>query len=144
VCFRREGLVGATPFPTVRFGAEELTFNYELTRAGGTFFFDPSIVIAHLNRTTLRAYLAHQHVLGVGSAMARRLVPLPGAVATRHPVLIPLLPLLRVGRVLGRVARRHPGELPKLIVLTPLLLVGYAVWAAGFWKGAHDPLDPRV
>jgi hypothetical protein len=104
VCFRREGLVGATPFPTVRFGAEELTFNFELTRAGGTFFFDPSIVIAHLNRTTLRAYLAHQHVLGVGSAMARRLVPLPGAVATRHPVLIPLLPLLRRPRVLGRVA----------------------------------------
>jgi GT2 family glycosyltransferase len=144
VCFRREALVGATPFPTVRFGAEELTFNYELTRAGGAFFFDPSIVIRHLNRTTLRAYLAHQHVLGVGSAMARRLVPLPGAVATRHPALIPFLPLLRVGRVLGRVARRHPRELPKVIALTPLLFVGYAVWAAGFWQGAHDPLDTRA
>lgn len=144
VCFRRDALAGVTPFPTVRFGAEELTFNYELTRAGGKFFFDPSIVVTHLNRTTLRAFLAHQRILGIGSAMARRLVPLPGAVVARHPVLIPFLPLLRVGRVLGRVARRHPAELPKLILLTPLLLVGYVVWAAGFWRGARDPLDART
>ncbi len=144
VCFRREALVGATPFPQVRFGAEELTFNYELTRAGGVFFFDPAITITHLNRTTLGAYLAHQHVLGVGSAMARRLVPLPGAIATRHPALIPLLPPLRVARVLARVARRHPRHLPTLLALVPLLLTGYAVWAAGFWKGTRGPLDARL
>jgi GT2 family glycosyltransferase len=144
VCFRRAALVGPSPFPTVRFGAEELTFNYELTRAGGRFFFDPSIVITHLNRTTLRAFLRHQRVLGTGSAMARRLVPLPGAVAARHRVLIPFLPFLRVGRVLGRIARRHPAELPKMLVLSPLLLFGYMVWAAGFWRGARGPLDART
>jgi GT2 family glycosyltransferase len=141
VCFRRSALAGATPFPTVRFGAEELTFNYELTRAGGMFFFDPAIVVTHLNRTGLRAFLAHQHTLGVGSAMARRLVPLSGAVATRHRALIPLLPALRVSRVLARVARRHPAELPRMIALSPLLLLGYAVWARGFWEGAGGPVD---
>jgi GT2 family glycosyltransferase len=146
VCFRRTALVGATPFPTVRFGAEELTFNYELTRAGGVFFFDPAIVVTHLNRTTLQAYLTHQRVLGMGSAMARRLVPLPGTVLIRHPALIPLLPLLRVSRLLSRVARRHPGELPKVLGLTPLLLLGYTIWAAGFWTGRREPLDvwPRA
>jgi GT2 family glycosyltransferase len=143
VCFRRSALVGATPFPTVRFGAEELTFNYELTRAGGVFFFDPAIVVTHLNRTTLGAFFAHQRVLGTGSAMARRLVPLPGGVAVRHPALIPLLTPLRLARVLGRVATRHPGELVRVLALSPLLLAGYAVWAGGFWKGARDPLDVR-
>lgn len=143
VCFRRTALVGSAPFPTVRFGAEELTFNYELTRAGGVFFFDPSIVITHVNRTTVRAFLAHQRILGIGSAMARRLVPLSGAVLIRHPALIPLLPALRLTRLLSRVARRHPGELPKVIGLAPLLLIGYAVWAAGFWRGSREPLDVR-
>jgi glycosyltransferase involved in cell wall biosynthesis len=141
VCFQRSALVGATPFPTVRFGAEELTFNYELTRAGGVFFFDSAIVVTHLNRTTVAAYLAHQRVLGMGSAMARRLVPLPGTVLIRHPALIPLLPLLRLIRVISRVARRHPDELPRVIGLTPLLLIGYVMWAAGFWKGSREPLD---
>lgn len=141
VCFQRTALVGATPFPTVRFGAEELTFNYELTRAGGVFFFDPSIVVTHLNRTTVEAYLAHQRVLGRGSAMARRLVPLPGTVLVRHPALIPLLPLLRLTRVISRVAGRHPDQLPRVIGLIPLLLIGYVTWAAGFWKGSREPLD---
>jgi GT2 family glycosyltransferase len=143
VCFRRTVLGGPTPFPTVRFGAEELTFNYELTRSGGRFFFDPTIVVTHLNRTSLRAFLAHQRVLGTGSAMARRLVPLPGGVAVRHPALIPLLAPLRLARVLGRVARRHPAELPRVVALSPLLLAGYAVWARGFWTGAHGPRDVR-
>jgi len=141
VCFRRTALVGATPFPTVRFGAEELTFNYELTRAGGVFFFDPSIVVTHLNRMTVHAYLAHQRTLGIGSAMARRLVPLSGTVLIRHPALIPFLPLLRMGRLISRVARRHPGELPKVLGLAPLLLIGYATWTAGFQKGRREPLD---
>ena len=143
VCFRRTALVGATPFPTVRFGAEELTFNYELTQAGHRFFFDPAIVVTHVNRTTLAAFLRHQRVLGTGSAMARRLVPLPGGVAVRHPALIPLLPPLRLGRLLERVARRHPRELPRVLALAPLLLYGYAVWATGFWSGTRGPIDPR-
>jgi GT2 family glycosyltransferase len=141
VCFRRSALVGSAPFPTVRFGAEELTFNYELRGAGGVFFFDPTIVVTHLNRTTLEAFLSHQRTLGMGSAMARRLVPLPGASIARRPLLIPLLPILRLVRLLERVARRHPGELLRVVALTPLFVLGYAVWGVGFWRGAHDPLD---
>ncbi len=143
VCFRRTALVGATPFPTVRFGAEELTFNYELTRAGGVFFFDPAIVVTHVNRTALNAYLRHQRILGIGSAMARRLVPLSGTVAVRHPVLIPLLVPWRLARVVARVAARHPADLPRVLLLAPWLLVGYAAWATGFWTGARDRLDVR-
>ncbi len=144
VCFRRTALLGAHPFPTVRFGAEELTFNYELTRRGGVFFFDPAIVVTHLNRTTLTAFFAHQRTLGTGSAMARRLAPLAGGVAVRHPGLIPLLVPLRFGRVFARVVRRHPRELPRVLMLAPLLLAGYAVWAVGFRAGAHAPLDARA
>jgi GT2 family glycosyltransferase len=142
VCFRRDALVGASPFPTVRFGAEELAFNYELGRRGGTFFFDPAIVVTHVNRTTWSAFTAHQRKLGAGSAMARRLVPLPGGVAVRHPSLIPLLPFLRLGRAWTRVAGRQPRDLPRVLALAPLMLAGYVAWAAGFRAGAREPLDP--
>ena len=141
VCFRRTALVGSTPFPTVRFGAEELTFNYELTRAGGRFFFDPTIVVTHLNRTTLGAFLSHQRTLGNGSAMARRLVPIPGASVVRRPYLIPLLPILRLVRLHGRAM--PPRELPRVLALMPLFVLGYTVWGLGFWRGAREPLDPR-
>lgn len=144
VCFRRRVLTGTAPFPAVRFGAEELTFNYELTRAGGVFYFDPAIRVTHLNRTTFAAFLAHQRTLGAGSAMARRLVPLAGTVATRRRVLIPFLVPLRIGRVLGRIARRHPRELPRALLLVPLLAAGYAAWAAGFAQGSREPLDIRT
>ncbi len=75
--------------------------------------------------------------------MARRLVPLPGGVAIRHPALIPLL-RCSASRVSSAASpRRHPGELVRVLALSPLLLAGYAVWAGGFWKGARDPLDVR-
>jgi GT2 family glycosyltransferase len=141
VCFRRESLLGPTPFPTVRFGAEELTFNYELRRAGGAFFFDPAVVVTHLNRTTWQAFAAHQRVLGMGSAMARRLVPLSGQLLIRHPALIALMPFFRVATLLGRATRAHPGELGRVLGLTPLLFAGYLHWARGFWQGTREPLD---
>jgi GT2 family glycosyltransferase len=144
VCFRRDALVGATPFPTVRFGAEELTFNYELGRAGGVFFFDPSVVVTHLNRTTWEAFTAHQRLLGMGSAMARRLVPLPGGQLVRHPTLIALMPLYRTATLLGRALRAEPAEMPRVLALTPLMFAGYVAWARGFRQGTREPLDART
>lgn len=143
VCFRRTALVGPTPFPPVRFGAEELTFNYELGRAGGVFFFEPAVVVTHLNRTTWQAFVTHQRVLGMGSAMARRLVPLAGTVLVRHPALIILLPFFRTATLLGRAARSHPRELGRVLGLVPLFFAGYVQWARGFWQGTRAPLDSR-
>jgi glycosyltransferase involved in cell wall biosynthesis len=140
VCFRRDALEGAAPFPAVRPCAEDLTFNYRLTQGGGTIYFDPAIVVTHLNRTRLRDYLAHQHALGAGSAAARRLVPLPGTVFVRHPTLAPLLPALRLAGTLSRVTRRHPSRLPVLLALLPILLPGYIAWTAGFLKGRREPV----
>ncbi len=141
VCFRRDALQGPTPFPEVRFGAEELAFNYQLGRAGGVFYFDPSVVVTHLNRTTWDAFTTHQRVLGLGSALARRMVPLPGGVLIRHPGLIALMPFYRTAALLGRVARAQPAALARVVAVSPLVLAGYVHWARGFRQGAREPLD---
>ncbi len=140
VCFRREALGGPAPFPAVRPCAEDLTFNYLLTQAGGTIYFDPLIVVTHLNRTGFHPYLAHQRTLGAGSAVARRLVPLAGRVCVRHPSLALFLPALRLGRTLARVARRHPGRTPIFLGVLPLLLLGYVAWTRGFLDGCREML----
>jgi hypothetical protein len=129
VCFRRTALVGAAPFPEVRFGAEELTFNYELTRAGGVFYFDPSIVVAHLNRTTLRAFFrapaGARHRLGDGAAAG----PTPRRGCRPAPSVISVLapPAFRARARTRRAPPPHRAA--KLILLSPLMLVGYVVWA---------------
>ena len=143
VCFRRDVLIGLAPFPEVRFGAEELTFHHRLVSSGAVIFFDPAIVVTHVNRTKLREYLAHQHALGIGSAVARRMVPLRGRVLISHRWLIPALPFLRFGRVLMRAGGQGPGAFARVLALMPLLLPGYAAWARGFWQGARIPLDEK-
>jgi len=143
-CFRREALDGPGPFPAIRSYAEDLTFNYLLTSAGGTIYFDPTIVVTHMNRTRLHEYLAHQRALGTGSAVSRRLVPLAGGVFVHHPSLVPLLPVVRLGRTLARVARRHPDRTLVFLTLLPLLLLGYVAWTRGFLDGRCEalPIDP--
>jgi len=144
VCFRRDALPTDGPFPALPPCAEDLTFNHLLTSAGGTIFFDAGIVVTHLNRTRAGAYLSHQYVLGAGSAVARRLVPLPGGLFLRQPLLAPVLPVVRLAGTLGRIARRHPARMPLVVALLPLLLAGYACWTAGFLHGRRVPLDPAL
>lgn len=141
VCFRREALPSGGPFPAVPPCAEDLTFNHRLTEAGAVIYFDASIVVTHRNRTDLRAYLAHQYVLGTGSAVARRLVPLRGRVFVQRPILTPLLPAVRLVGTLGRIARRHPASLPAVLALLPLLAAGYTAWTVGFLHGRRVALD---
>lgn len=137
ICFRRDALPLPDPFPLVPPAAEDLAFNHLLVRSGGTIYFDPGIIVTHVNRTSLRAYLVHQRVLGEGSAVARRLVPLAGRVFVRQPVMTPLLPFVRLAGTIVRVARRDPGHLPIVLVLLPLLLPGYAAWTSGFVAGCR-------
>jgi hypothetical protein len=144
VCFRRQALPGGAPFPAVRPCAEDLTFNHLLTTRGATMYFDPTIVVRHLNRTRLREFVAHQRELGAGSAVARRLVPLAGGVFVRHPALTVFLPAVRLIGTLARVTRRHPRELPMFLALLPLLLRGYVAWTRGFLEGRVEALAVDV
>lgn len=137
ICFRRGSLPLPDPFPLVPPAAEDLAFNHLLVRSGATIYFDPEIVVTHVNRTSLLAYLRHQRVLGEGSAVARRLVPLAGRIFVRQPWMTPLLPLVRLGGTIFRVARRDPASLPVVMALLPLLLPGYAAWTSGFVTGCR-------
>jgi hypothetical protein len=51
--------------------------------------------------------------------------------------MTPLLPFVRLGGTLARVARREPRQLPWVLALLPLLLPGYVAWTQGFLVGCR-------
>lgn len=141
ICLRREVLTSSAPFPVVPPCAEDLIFNHQLVEAGGRIYFDPGIVVMHVNRTRFTDYVRHQRVLGYGSAIARRLAPLRGQMFVAHPSLAPLLPLVRFGRTVKRIAQRHPERLGPTLALMPLLVPGYVSWTAGFLQGRRAAIS---
>ncbi|MCS6926187.1 MAG: glycosyltransferase [Candidatus Binatia bacterium] len=142
ICFRREVFRTVGPFVAVPPGAEDLVYNFLLAQRGYRFLYDPNIVVTHCNRTALSAYLQHQRVLGFGSAIGRRIVPLPGHILTRYPRLAYVLPLVRLGRTAARLFVRHRSAFICYLLLLPIVLPGYIVWTAGFLAGLRAALPP--
>jgi glycosyltransferase involved in cell wall biosynthesis len=135
-----------------RFGAfsdlrasEDVVFIHTLRRNGVKVLFEPRIGIRHLNRRAFKPFMRNQNILGFNAALARRILPLPGAALTQHVYLVPLLPFLRTLRTLQFILQnRWPHNLKQLLefVLTsPLFLLGACAWSWGFFKGSQERAD---
>jgi len=132
ICFRREVFKTVGPFIEAPAGAEDLLYNFLVRQQGGYLLFDPSLVVTHLNRTDLSAFLHHQRELGFGSAIARRTAKLKGRPFVRYPLLAYSLPLVRLVRTLSRLCVRNRPAFRRYLQLLPLLIPGYFRWTAGF------------
>ncbi|HKA55658.1 MAG TPA: glycosyltransferase, partial [Candidatus Binatia bacterium] len=141
ICFRREVFTAVGPFRAVPPGAEDLVFNFLLCQQGGRIFFDPTITVEHINRTTFLGFMRHQRLLGLGSAAARQTVALKGQVFVRHPSLVYSLPLVRLTRTVARLSVSSRPALLRYLSLLPLLLPGHVAWALGFRAGVRKPIS---
>ncbi|MGE0822787.1 MAG: glycosyltransferase family 2 protein [Candidatus Binatia bacterium] len=144
ICIRREIFTSVGPFVAVPPGAEDQVFNFLLCREGQQILFDPSIVVTHINRSEFRGFLRHQQLLGIGSAVARRIVPIPGQLFVRHPTLASLLPFVRLFRTTGRLLRYNRPALLRYLQLLPILLPGYLQWTKGFFLGLRQELPTNT
>lgn len=136
VTYRREALERHGCFDEEMWLAEDILFNWKMRRAGERILFDPAIEVTHLNRTGWREVLSYQVSLGKCSAEARRRGALPGNALLRYPVLILLMPFVRLVRAavwLSRVDRR---AFLMFLLISPMYLLGCCFWSAGFFKGA--------
>lgn len=143
VCFRREVFATVGPFVATPPGAEDLVFNFLLCQQGFHLLYDPAIVVTHLNRTTLSAFLRHQRLLGFGSAIGRRMVAIKGQTFVRHPRLAYGLPLVRLVRTAARLFAGNKAAFWRYLLLLPILLPGYIVWTAGFLAGLREELPSQ-
>ena len=141
ICFRREVFTKIGPFIDSPPGAEDLLYNFSLHQRGGRLFFDPDIVVTHLNRTDYPAFLQHQRRLGFGSAVARRMGLLKGQIFARYHWLAYSLPFVRLLRTVHRLLMYNRPALLRYLQLLPLLVPGHAYWTTGFLAGLRTPLS---
>ena len=116
------------------FPSEDTIFAWDLRSKGETIFFDPSIVVYHLNRTSLRVLLRHQYVLGGASAQVRRTTGMYGRIFARYPLLCLGLPFARFLRAALRLARQDLGYFFMFLLISPLYFLCTVYWTAGFYR----------
>jgi hypothetical protein len=126
----------------LRYGAElqslyqsERTFHYRLLRDGYAIWYSPDARLAHLNISRPRHALRHAVLGGAlfgryrshGMGIAERLARTAG---------VPLVPLVRLTRILHAVRRAPVGSIPPAAwAMLGLLLVCHAVGEAlGYWN----------
>lgn len=103
--------------------------------------FVPGMRVRHMGRTGFRAMLRHNLELGLWRG---RLGLRVGALQMRlGRSMLAILPFAawRWVYILRTTCRWHPAGLPRLLVLTPLLLPGLVAWAIGFRRGARSPAE---
>jgi glycosyltransferase involved in cell wall biosynthesis len=126
-------------FPAEYYPQEDLVFNLQLSQQGGVILFDPTIKVAHLNKTSLKHFCSHQYRIGRITALVLKHFPvLPGAVIARSPLLAtlaaPVLPCVKFLNT-GRVAMRSQEYGLHFLCVAPLLFVGLLIWGIGFVRG---------
>jgi len=116
--------------------SEDVLFGLRLKEMGVSLRFEPEALVYHRCRTALGPFLRNQVSLGRGSASARRTARLPGAFVVRWPVLVPLLPALRLYRIIKRLLKHEPVHLVQFFLVSPAVCMGLAAWSWGFFREA--------
>ena len=121
---------------------EDLLFNWKLFSAGEHLLFDPAIEVTHLNRTGWQNVLSYQIVLGRTSVTARKrgngLGSRSGNALIRYPILIALMPFVRVMRAAIWLAAYDRRSLLLFSLVWPAYLLAAAFWSFGFLLGVID------
>jgi GT2 family glycosyltransferase len=124
------------PFVEIR-AAEDLIFSRRLVLSGGRVLFAPTLRVLHDNRRRLRPYLRNQVVLGMHTAIARRVVPFEDSSSRLlFLALLPVAPAAKLAKIGWRLARWCPPQLRALARAFPLVLLGALAYGIGQLRGA--------
>lgn len=115
---------------------QDMVFGEMLRRRGRRIEFDARTEVAHRNRSELREFLSRQYILGRGSALIRRRIPLKGHCMVRLPFLVPLLIPYRMYRIVRRVLMTRRSYFPALLRSLPCITAGLGAWSLGFLTGS--------
>jgi glycosyltransferase involved in cell wall biosynthesis len=131
-------------FPEQFKTGEDTILNARLLEQGASICLDPRIRQAHVNLTSLRAYLRHLYEHGYGFGVAAGSYgPAPtwmsqaGDAGAAVRILL-RYPWFRWRTALRQIAQGRPGALPAYIVLTPLVWAGLMAAAIGRWQAWRD------
>ena len=140
ITYRRNLFEAMGGFDESMWLAEDILFNWKLTRAGHTILFDPGARVTHLNRTGWRNVLGYQYSMGRMSAIARRKGALPGNSLLRYPALVGLAPFGRVARAAAWLFKTDRHLLLKFLAISPIYFIASSIWSAGFFVEAANQI----
>lgn len=107
----------------------------QIKKQGYELFHQPCAVIWHRNRTQLHKIMRNQYELGYGAAINRHRYNLKGRTFVRYPLLILLLPGVRIVAIGRRLLKNNFKLFIQFCLLLPLILSALLVYSAGFIKG---------
>jgi len=146
--YRRGTFERAGGFPVGYFPLEDQVFYQRLRAAGARIRFDPSIVVSHVHRSTVGAFLGHQRRIGSANARVVTLLGLQGAgIASRRWLAAALLPALATYRLARTVAACWKQERCLMIrrpSIVGLCWLGMFAWGIGFARPIAAGPEARV
>lgn len=144
LAIRRDTFLASGGFPEDFWPGEDAVFSRRLFQQGHTLLIEPSVTVAHINRTRYRDYLRHQFRLGRSFALSRERMPsmAGGNYYLRSGAYLPCMALYRGLLTAGRLLRDYPGGLALLLLLSPLYIGGCLGWLAGAAAGRKAAIGP--
>jgi GT2 family glycosyltransferase len=137
ITYQREVLEKYGGFDDSMWLAEDILLHWKMHKAGERILFDPAIKVTHLNKTGWRQVLGYQIDLGRLSAVARRRGGLPGGVLLKYPLLILLMPFMRLWRAVTWFAKHDRQVLLVFLIIWPMYLLAAGFWSFGFLSEAR-------
>jgi glycosyltransferase involved in cell wall biosynthesis len=124
-------------FPDIRAG-EDVIFCHNLIEKGEKIIFDPDLKVFHKNDIGFQEYLKKQFMHGQYSYKIRAMAKLSGSFLN-HPLLLPLfipvMPFLRVLRIIYRSFCLRNKLIYDILSTFPLFFMGCFMWGLGYTKG---------
>lgn len=143
VALRADDFQAAGGFITNRLGEDIILSRTMARQWPDGLRFVPGMQVRHMGRTGFRAMLRHNLELGLWRGrLGLRVGPLQVRFG-RSLLAIPPFAAWRWLYILRTTCRWHLAGLPRLLVLTPLLLPGLVAWAIGFRRGVRSPAVER-
>jgi glycosyltransferase involved in cell wall biosynthesis len=134
--YRRDTFWRADAFPAGYFPQEDQVFHQRLLANGARIRFDPSIVVTHVHRSSIGAFLAHQARIGAANARVVRAIGLQGKTIASHrwaaAALLPALTTYRFARTVTACWTQERYLLVRNPAVAGLCWLGMVAWGVGF------------
>jgi GT2 family glycosyltransferase len=140
--YRRATFRRAGGFPGGYFPQEDQVFHRRIVADGARILFDPSIVVRHMHRDTIAAFLAHQRRIGAANARVVSLLGVKGAGIASRPwlatALLPALATYRFFRTIAACWRQERCLILRRPLIAGLCWLGMLAWGVGFARPRAD------
>lgn len=118
-------------FPQDAMVGEDTLLFFRLRHGGARQWFEVTAEGGHYNNNGIKNFVRHQFMHGKYFLKSRRQTKLPGWLVVRSGAVVPLLPSIKMGRVIKRMLQGGVREWVRVLFYFPGISVGMIAWGGG-------------